>query len=80
MKLCYRGVSYEPNPTSVETFQGEVGGKYRGLPWTRTHVKMSGRLSQPSYELYYRGVTPLRKKENQLNGIPAPAPSSFSSL
>ncbi len=78
MKLCYRGVSYEPNSTCVETIQGEVGGKYRGLPWTHTHVKMSGRLIQPSYELYYRGVTPVRKKENQLHGIPAP--NSFSSL
>ncbi|MEW6497399.1 MAG: DUF4278 domain-containing protein [Cyanobacteriota bacterium] len=80
MKLCYRGVSYEHNPTSVEIIQGEVGGKYRGLPWRHIRVKMSGRLRQPSYELYYRGVTPLRQKENQLNGIPTPAPNSFSSF
>lgn len=80
MKLCYRGVSYEPNPTSIETIQGEVGGKYRGFPWRHTYVKMSGRHTQPSYELYYRGVTPLRNKENQLHGIPTPAPNTFSSL
>ena len=80
MKLCYRGVSYEPNSTCVETIQGEVGGKYRGLPWRHTHLKISGRHTQPRYKLYYRGVTPLRNQENQLNGIPTPAHNTFSSL
>lgn len=81
MKLCYRGVSYEHNPTTVEIIQGEVGGKYRGLPWRHTHVKMNkGLIAKTNYELYYRGVTPLREKENQLPGIPTPVPNSFSSF
>jgi hypothetical protein len=79
MQLCYRGVSYEYNPTSVETIKGEVGGKYRGLPWQHIHVKLNkGLRVQSSYELYYRGVTPQRKQNNQPSGIPAPQPNSLS--
>jgi hypothetical protein len=79
MQLCYRGVSYESNPTPVETIKGEVGGKYRGLPWQHTHVKLNkGLRVQPSYELYYRGVTPQRKQNNQPSGIPAAQPNSMS--
>jgi hypothetical protein len=81
MQLCYRGVSYESNPTPVETFEGEVRGKYRGFPWTCTYVKMNkGLRVQPTYELYYRGVSPKREKASQPRGIPVAEPSSASSF
>ncbi len=31
MKLKYRGVAYEYNPTKVASIEGKVGGKYRIL-------------------------------------------------
>ena len=72
MKLCYRGASYDSHPTSIETINGEVGGKYRGLPWIRTQVKMNKGLGlQSTYELYYRGVSPRRENIDQLREIPA---------
>jgi hypothetical protein len=76
MQLCYRGASYEYNPSAMEIIEGEVGSKYRGLPWRHTQVKMNKRLRvQPTYELYYRGVTSRRNKTSQLNGIPVADPN-----
>lgn len=81
MKLCYRGVSYDYNPAAVETIEGEVGGKYRGLPWRHTHTKPNkGLIAKAPYELYYRGVSPRRQQNRQLDGIPAAVPNSFSSF
>ena len=56
MKLIYRGVSYEYNPPVVETVEGKVGGKYRGLDWRFHNLKKPPGL-QPSVNLTYRGVT-----------------------
>lgn len=78
MQLSYRGVSYESNPTSVETIKGEVKGKYRGLPWQATYAKHH--RNQGTYALYYRGVSPKREKSRQLNGIPVTEPTSASSF
>lgn len=81
MRLSYRGVSYESNPTPVEIIKGEVGGKYRGLPWQHTHVKLNkGLRVQSSYDLYYRGVTPQRQQDSQPSGIPVTEPNSVSSF
>ncbi len=55
MKLKYRGVTYEYNPPTVETTEGEVGGKYRGLDWRFRNLKKPPIL-QPSVNLTYRGV------------------------
>ena len=55
MKLNYRGVTYEYNPPTVETIEGEVGGKYRGLDWRFRNLKKPPVL-QPSVNLTYRGV------------------------
>ena len=72
MKLCYRGASYDYDPTPSEVIEGEVGGKYRGLPWIRTQVNMNKGLGlQSTYELYYRGVSPRHKNIGQLREIPA---------
>ncbi|AFZ18224.1 DUF4278 domain-containing protein [Allocoleopsis franciscana] len=81
MQLCYRGVSYDYNPTSVETFEGEVGGKYRGLPWRHTHLKLHKGLGiKPIFDLYYRGVTPKRKQDSQPSGIPVTEPNTAGSF
>ena len=55
MKLKYRGVTYEYNPPAVETVEGEVGGKYRGLDWRFRNLKKPP-IIQPSVNLTYRGV------------------------
>jgi hypothetical protein len=55
MKLKYRGIAYESNPTEVTTIKGKVGGKYRGVPWIQT-IPQIIQVDQPSIELKYRGV------------------------
>ncbi|CBN58077.1 MULTISPECIES: DUF4278 domain-containing protein [Kamptonema] len=56
MKLTYRGISYEYTPPVVETVEGNIGGKYRGLDWRFRNLKKAP-LLQPSVNLTYRGVT-----------------------
>ncbi len=56
MKLIYRGISYEYNPPVVNTVEGNVGGKFRGLDW-RFHNLKKPPVLQPSVNLTYRGVT-----------------------
>jgi len=56
MRLTYRGVSYEYNPTVVETTTTTVGGKYRGLDWRFRNLKKPP-VIQPINNLTYRGVT-----------------------
>lgn len=55
MKLTYRGVAYEYSPISVEMTPGEIGGKYRGIPWRRDRAE-SVPMSQSFAQLKYRGV------------------------
>ncbi len=56
MKLTYRGVQYENNTPVIETTEGEVAGKYRGLDWRFHGLKKQLHL-QPRANLTYRGVT-----------------------
>ncbi|MBD2040548.1 DUF4278 domain-containing protein [Microcoleus sp. FACHB-672] len=55
MKLTYRGTAYDYTPAAVETTEGELAGKYRGLDWRfcNTHKEL---VQQPTVELKYRGV------------------------
>lgn len=56
MKLSYRGVSYEEQPSTLEVTEGEIGGKYRGQIWNIHRPKQSSR--RPMFrELIYRGIT-----------------------
>ena len=59
MKLKYRGVAYDYNPTKVTTVESKVGGKYRGVTW-RERVPLIAQVDEPSVDLKYRGV-PYRK-------------------
>ena len=55
MKLKYRGVAYEFNPTEVATVEGKVGGKYRGVPWVQKIPQIT-QVDRPNVVLKYRGV------------------------
>lgn len=59
MKLKYRGVAYDYNPTKVTTVESKVGGKYRGVSW-RQRIPLIAQVDEPSVDLKYRGV-PYRK-------------------
>ena len=59
MKLKYRGIAYDYNPTKVTTVESKVGGKYRGVPW-RQRIPLLAQVDKPSVGLKYRGV-PYRK-------------------
>lgn len=70
MQLTYRGVAYEYTPPAVETKEGELAGRYRGLDWkfcnpTKTYVQ------QPSLDLVYRG-TAYRTQEEGTQSVKAP--------
>ena len=56
MKLSFHGASYEYDPTEVEVTEGEVGGRYRGLPWKVHCCKQKYNRKYSSVELVYRGV------------------------
>ena len=72
MKLTYRGVEYDYQPTVVETKETEVIGTYRGLDWRFRNVKKAPVL-QPKLNLTYRGVT-----YNQGSNVDVVAPSQQS--
>ncbi|NEO31478.1 MAG: DUF4278 domain-containing protein [Symploca sp. SIO3C6] len=55
MKLTYRGVKYEAEPSKLAVAQGKIGGKYRGLNW-RLHHPLELPKPEPVYNLKYRGV------------------------
>ncbi|NEP85787.1 MAG: DUF4278 domain-containing protein [Okeania sp. SIO2C2] len=55
MKLIYRGISYEYNPTTVEVVPSVATGKYRGVEFRFSKVKNAPTM-QPHYNLTYRGV------------------------
>ncbi|WP_448561726.1 DUF4278 domain-containing protein [Trichothermofontia sp.] len=55
MKLTYRGVSYEPAPSTLPVVEEPVGGIYRGAVWRRHRPQQEPAL-QPPVQLTYRGV------------------------
>ena len=56
MKLHYRGVNYDSEPSMVDVSEGEIGGTYRGHLW-KIHKPKLHRRRPGSMELTYRGVT-----------------------
>jgi hypothetical protein len=62
MKLHYRGVNYDSEPSMADVTEGETGGTYRGHSWKihkpKLHRRRPGSVGrQESVELTYRGVT-----------------------
>lgn len=56
MKLHYRGVNYNSEPSMLDITEGEVGGTYRGHIWKIHKPKLYSKPPR-SVELTYRGVT-----------------------
>ncbi|MGC9502529.1 DUF4278 domain-containing protein [Baaleninema sp.] len=61
MKLCYRGVRYEPNPPTLEMTESEILATYRGQSYRMTYPRHIP-VPQPVAEFKYRGV-PYRTTE-----------------
>ena len=76
MKLKYRGVTYEYNPTNVAMLEDKVGGKYRGVPWQRK-IPQIAQVAEPSVDLKYRGAA-YRKGAVKLTNIKAEEPAKTS--
>lgn len=55
MKLSYRGVSYNSNPTVIATGESKVAGKYRGSS-LRFHVAQTVNAPQRKNYRTYRGI------------------------
>ncbi len=55
MKLTYRGVSYEPAPSTLPVVEEPVGGIYRGAVWRRHRPQQEPALQSP-VQLTYRGA------------------------
>jgi Domain of unknown function (DUF4278) len=55
MKLTYRGVTYDRTSDSLETIEGEIGGKYMGGDWNYRYPRHMTNL-QPKLPRKYRGV------------------------
>ncbi|MEM9541255.1 MAG: DUF4278 domain-containing protein [Cyanobacteria bacterium P01_E01_bin.42] len=74
MKLTYRGVTYNYNPTNVETINTEVGGKYRGLEW-RFRNRKASTAQKPTLDLVYHGVAYTQGQEAEQEAVKAkPSP------
>ena len=55
MRLQYRGVIYDRNPSVIAVDAGRVEGKFRGHKWTSHNLKPVN-TAKPSAHLVYRGV------------------------
>lgn len=81
MKMTYRGITYDYTPPAVETKQGELVGRYRGLDWRFCGAAKSY-VQQPSLDLMYRGVAynnqqqPVAAPEADRAPMPVPALSA----
>ena len=58
MKLTYRGIKYEYNPTQLEMIDSNVVGKYRGKEF-KFRQKKAILVPNSTLRLKYRGVTHL---------------------
>ncbi|NEO66411.1 MAG: DUF4278 domain-containing protein [Moorea sp. SIO4G2] len=56
MKLRYRGVSYDAEPSLLEVREGEIGGTYRAQNW-RVHYPRHMPEPPPVNHLKWRGVS-----------------------
>ena len=56
MKLHFHGQVYEDPYVEWQVTEGEVAGKYRGVPWKRHRMREQHRIPPHHTELVYRGV------------------------
>lgn len=55
MKLCYRGIPYQPKSTYLPVAKPEVKGKYRSQPWQKSKYIAVKPISFVPYFLKFRG-------------------------
>ena len=53
MQLSFRGAKYELSSLGLGTSAGEVGGKYRGLPWKVHRFRPNFRRRPPALKLSF---------------------------
>ena len=67
MKLCYRGVEYDYNPTQIEVSKTSDLVKFRGKSYELNQPVLN--LKEPNEaELVYRGVAFCEKKQTKFLG------------
>ncbi len=76
MKLTYRGVDYDYNPTSLELTEQEIVGRYRGQAVTFKYVRHVP-VPQPAHHLTYRGVPYSTNTQGQVQPAAQPASESI---
>jgi hypothetical protein len=79
MQFTFLGNRYEANSSQIPVVESQIGGKYRGQPWTRKHLQKT-LISQPFHNLKYRGVKYLgfvysRRKNHSIKLTPKLAES-----
>lgn len=81
MKLSYRGISYNSEPSVLVTSEGEIGGKYRGSDW-RYRYPSHITPRQPNFKRKYRGIPygtrPMTSAEVQSLSISCPVPTNVA--
>ncbi|NEO17884.1 MAG: DUF4278 domain-containing protein [Moorea sp. SIO4A1] len=58
MKLRYRGLSYDVQPSLLEVTEGEIGGIYRGQNWRYNYPKYVAKSSSVNPLTYPESATP----------------------
>lgn len=71
MKLCYRGVSYEHNPSQVEIIRGAVIGQYRGNNWHSKLVLVQEIPTSTNKKFKYRGISYYSKIAQKFDSLKA---------
>lgn len=56
MRLHFHGHDYNDPYVEWQITEGEVVGKYRGVPWKAHRIKEQHRQTSDRSELVYRGV------------------------
>ena len=67
MKLCYRGVSYESNPTHVNVEGKRNVVKFRGCSYQLKQAVVNLK-TEPQPELVYRGISVSKGKSAKFLG------------
>lgn len=73
MKLSYRGVHYEGEPSTLKVTEGRIAGSYRGQSWRFHHPQYLPKLGSVDH-LKYRGVAYSTGQSTALKPSAVPQP------
>ena len=80
MKLTYRGINYEHQPSQLETTPSEIGGKYRGQNWMYNYprhvLNVESRQDLKYRGLSYKGNSYLQIEQSSVCSVPINKPCS----